>query len=215
MNRYQRYNRKTVTVITPPASLAVSLTDMKAYLVVEGTGDDALLTAFITAATEAAKQYLRRSITTETLELTMDGFTEFNDENLVALGPGVHTGSYPYLLGGGSEIDLAFPPVQSVTSVKTYSRANTESTFDSANYQLDGAGGRIFLNEGVTWPENLRDRAAVKVRYIAGYTSVPAPILQGIKQHVAAMYECREACEMPSVSKAVMSSYKLYDELVG
>jgi hypothetical protein len=210
-----RYNRKTVTVIAPPASLAVSLADMKAYLVITGTADDALLTAFIEAATEAAKQYLRRSIVTETLELTLDGFTESNDDNLVALGPGTHTGSYPHLLGGGNEIDLAFPPVQSVTSVKTFDRANTESTFDSANYQLDGAGGRVFLNEGVSWPVNLRDRVAVKVRYVAGCSVIATPIIQGIKQHVAAMYECRDACEMPKVSKSIMSSYKLYDELVG
>lgn len=215
MSRYRRYNRKTVAVITPPSTLAVSLSDMKAYLVVEGSTDDALLTAFIKAATEAAKQYLKRAIVSETLELTMDGFETFNDDLVVELGPGMHTISYPYLLGGSDTIDLPFPPVQSVTSIKTFDRANTESTFNSANYQLDGPSGRVFLNDGVTWPENLRDRAAVKVRYVAGYAATPEPIIQGIKQHVAAMYECREACAMPEVSRSIMAGFKLYDGLMG
>jgi hypothetical protein len=210
-----RYNRKTVSVITPPSGLAVSLTDMKAYLVITGTADDALLTAFIQAATEAAKQYLKRSILEETLELTMDGFNEFDDDRILALGPGVHTASVPYILGGGNEIDLAYPPVKSVTTIKTFDRANTEATFSNTLYQLDGDGGRVYLNESVTWPSDLRARAAVKVRYVVGYTAIPAPIVQGIKQHVAAMYECRDACSMPEVSKSIMASYRLADNLVG
>lgn len=210
-----RYNRKTVSVITPPSELAVPLADMKAYLVITGTADDALLTAFIQAATEAAKQYLKRSIMEETLELTMDGFDEFDDDRILALGPGVHTASVPHILGGGNEIDLAYPPVKSITSIKTIDRANAEATFSSSLYALDVDGGRVFLNEGETWPTDLRARAAVKVRYIVGYTIIPAPIIQGIKQHVAAMYECRDACSMPEVSKSIMASYRLADSMVG
>lgn len=210
-----RYNRKSLSVITAPATSPVSLSDMKAYLRVDTSSDDTLIQSFIDAATESIKQYLKRSLITETLELTMDGFNGDSDARLDSLGAGVHEISVPYVLGYGNEVDLQFPPVQSITSLKTYTRANVESTYDSAKYELDEQGGRLYLNEGETFPSDLRSREAVKIRYIAGYgdagSDIPAPILQAIKLYVGKMYDCREACEMPSQCKTTLAPYKLVD----
>lgn len=211
----RRINRKSISVVTKPATLAVSLSDMKDYLRVDGTDDDSLITSFIESATDVVKQYLRRSLITETLELTMDGFGEAQEDPLLRLGSGVHTGSYVYLTGRGNEFDLPFLPIQSVTYIKTFDRDNTESTFDSAKYELDETGGRVYLNEGETWPDNLRHRESVKVRYVAGYgdasTDLPSPIIQAIKLYVGKMYDCREACEMPGMCYKLLDGYKLYD----
>lgn len=212
-----RYSRVTVKIITPPENSIVSLSDMKEYLRVDNTADDNLIQDFIDAVSQSVRQYLKRSLITETLELTMDGFGQLSDDNLVRLGSGVHVGSYSHILGRPNEVDLPFLPIQSITSIKTFNRANQESTFDSANYELDETGGRIYLDEGVTWPDNLRAREAVKITYVSGYgdnaSDIPAPIVQAVKGYVGKMYDCREMCEMPDMCKAILAPYKLYDEL--
>lgn len=212
-----RYNRKTVSIITAPASSPVSLADMKAYLRVDTSSDDTLIQDFIDAAAETVKQYIRKSLITETLELTMDGFSSNTiDERLDRLGPGVHTASYPYFIGYSNEVDLPFPPIQSITSVTTFNRSNTSAVYSSDNYQLDETGGRIYLNEGQTWPDNLRDREAVKIRYVAGYgdaDDIPKPIVQVIKQLVGKYYDCREMCEMPDICKQALAPYRLIDTM--
>ena len=214
------FNRKTVQVITAPAASPISLADMKIYLRVDTTDDDALIQDFIDAATTTVKQYIRRSLISETLEFTMDGFginETYADERLVRLGAGVHTISYPYVLGRTNEVDIPFPPIQSITSVKTFDRSNNESTFDSSNYELDEQGGRVYLNEGETWPSDLRAREGVKIRYVSGYgdaaTDIPDPIIQAIRLYVGKMYDCREAYEMPEQCKAILSPYALKDAL--
>ena len=207
------YNRKSIRTITEPTGLAVSLVDMKLFLAVEGAADDALITDFIEVATESVKQYIQRSILTETLEFTMDGFTAGNDDAMLSLGAGTHTGHRASIMGAPGEFDLPFPPVASVTSLTTYSVANVAAVFDAASYKFDGNTGRLYLNEGYTWPTDLRARSAVVVEYVTGFAIIPKPILQGIKQMVAIMYECREICELPEGCKAILAPYRRMDAM--
>jgi hypothetical protein len=210
-----RYNRRTLTTIAAPETLPVTVEEMAAFLVIEETQDDALIQSFIYAATDQMERYLRRALITQSLRLTMDGFTAENDEAIIRLGAGTHTASVPYLLGRTAEIDLPRGPVQSAV-ITTFNRVNSSSVFDAANWFLDTAGERVVLNEGRTWPDNLRDRAAVQIDYVAGYgaaADVPAAIRHGIKQMVAAMYECRQVCEMPAACKAMVEVYRRFDGL--
>lgn len=203
-------NRRTVSIITGPASYGVTAADMEAFLALSSGQDTALLEAFIAAAYDAARQYMRRSIITETLELRLDGFPGYDERRELALGPGVHEVSMPWLTnGGGSVIDLPFGPVASITSIKTYARDNTEVVFASTEYRADAS--RVYLNDGATWPVNLRSRDAVAIRYVSGEASPPKAILHSIKMHVAAMYECREGCEMPMACKAMLQPYRRLD----
>ena len=197
------YNRRTVSVITPPASFGVSTGDMEAYLNLVSGQDTALLTDFIEAAYDAVRQYCKRSIITETLELRMDGFPGYDSDRLDRLGAGMHVVSLPYLTNhAGRVIDLPFGPVASITSITSWGRDNISAVYDAANYQFDRS--RVYLNESASWPENLRVRDAVAVRYVSGEASPPAAIIQAIKMHVAAMYECREGCDMPKACKALL-----------
>lgn len=212
-----RYNRKSLQIITEPTTTPVTLSDLKVYLRVESTEEDWIIQEFIEAATSQVQNYIKRAIITQTLELTMDGFADYTDEKLLALGAGVHTGSRSYLTGYSSQIDLPMPPVQSITSIKTFNRSNTESTFSSSNYELNEQGGAVYLNDGALWPSDLRDREAVKVRYVAGYgdsgSSVPKPIIQTIRSIAAEMYDCRESCELTTMHKTMLSPYRLIDRL--
>jgi hypothetical protein len=210
-----RYNRRSLKTVTPQTGVAVSLDDVKAWIVDPPSADDALIQGLIDTSVEMVKQYLGVSLLTEGLELRLDGFPGCDDEALLALGPGVHTGSLSYLLNGTGEIELPFGPVQSVTSIKAYLRDNSEVTVDPAIYSLDGQGCRIWLNENQIWPVELRDRDAVRVEYVAGYGAgnIPKPILQAIKQHVLVMYEARSGCELPGGSVALLAPYKRLDLL--
>ena len=142
--------RRTVSIITPPAMLPVSVADIKAFLNLEGSADDALIEAFIYAAADAVRQYCRRSIVAETLEIRMDGFPRYNTDRLDRLGGGVHLVSIPFLEGTPDTIELPFGPVASITSVTTYGRDNAATVFSSANYGHDAS--RLYLYEGASWP---------------------------------------------------------------
>lgn len=206
------YNRHTVLIITPNATFGVTTADMEAFLTLAPGQDTDLLQAFIEASYDAIRQYLRRSIVTETLELRMDGFPGYDDKREIGLGSGVHTVSIPWISNGDARaVDLPFGPVQSVTSITTYGRDNAGAVFDSANYQVDRS--RVYLNENATWPTDLRNRDAVAIRYVSGESTPPKAIIQAIKQHVAAMYECREGCEMPAACKAILAPYRRLDPM--
>lgn len=209
-----RFNRKSVYVTASTDNPAISLSDMKAFLRVSDSADDAIITAYIASATEVVKQYLGRALLTETFAFKADGFAYAGaDDRLLALGPGVHTASVPYVLGGGETLDLPFAPLQSVTSVVTYDRGNNANTFSASKYGVDLQSGRIYLNEGETWPTDLRAQDAVQVTYVAGYGSgsIPAPIVQAIRMYVEQLYE---GCDgMTDEAKRLLMPYRRMDQL--
>lgn len=209
-----RYNRKSVYVTASNDSPAVSIMDVKTFLRIDTSDDDPVVNAYIATATEAVKQHLRLAILTETFVLKADGFSVAGaDDRMLSLGPGVHTASVPYILGGGETLDVPFPPLQSVTSIVTYDRGNNASTFSDTKYQVDLQSGRIYLNEGEVWPSDLRAQDAVQVTYVAGYGSgnIPAPILQAIRSYVEQLYD---GCEgMTAEIKRLLAPYRRMDEL--
>lgn len=213
--RHNKYNRRSIEVIsvTDQATDILPLDDVKAFLRIDGTDDDALLTMLIGSAVESAEKYLRRAIRRQTIELTMDGFPFSDDDALARMGSGTFQVPPSYITGGYDEFDLPYPPVASVTSITTYSPSNAASVFAASSYILDGA--RITLNQGRTWPTDLRERAAVKTRYVAGYgpVAVPGSIKLGMMQHIVAMYECRSGCDMPDAARGLMNAYRILDGL--
>lgn len=213
--RSDRYNRRQVSIVstTDAATDIISLNDAKAFLRIDGTEDDPLLTMLIGVAVDSAEKYLRRSILTKTLELTLDGFPWADDDALARIGSGTHQVPPSWITGGYDEFDLPYPPAASITSITTYNPANVSAVFASASYLLDNS--RVILNQGYTWPSDLRDRAAVKVRYVAGYGSanLPAGIKLGMMQHLVAMYECRTGCEMPLAARGLLDQYRILDGL--
>lgn len=211
----ERYNRRQVEVnaVTDLPTAIISLADAKAFLRVDGTADDALITMLIGVAVDSAEKYLRRSILTKSLILTMDGFPFSDDDALVRLGSGTHQVPPTWITGGYDEFDLPYPPVASVTSITTFNPANVGSVFSASAYIVDNA--RVVLNQGFTWPLDLRDRAAVKVEYVAGYgaANLPSSIKLGMMQHLVAMYECRTGCDMPDAARGLMDQYRILDGL--
>lgn len=170
-------------LITAATALAVSLVEAKAHLRIDVSDDDTLLTAMITAATEAAEQATGRAIMPQTWELTLDAFPE--------------------------SLELTRVPVASITSVTYVDLDGTDQTLSALLYSLDNADdfgpAYVVPAYGTEWPETRDEINAVQVRYAAGYAdaaAVPESIKSWIKLQVGAMYENRES-ETVGVGKPI------------
>lgn len=162
-----------IRVITPPTEEPVTLTEAKVFLRVDGTTDDALITALIVAAREKGEEISRRAYVTQTLEETVDSWC--------------------------LNFKVARPPLQSVTSVKYKNFYGTESTW--TDYILDtySQPGVILFS---TLPGDiLQKTGAITVRFVAGYgaaAAVPQRVKNSILALVMFWYETREVGSVPS-----------------
>ena len=209
------FNRRTLRRTVNPATKVISVTDLKAYLKIDGTDEDTILGYLIDAATDLAEVYCRRAFISQTFKLTMDGFSGIAVDDL--LGAGVYNlprGNF----GNANFIELMRPPIVSITSITTYNTANTSAVFSSASYMLDINGGRVCLNDGYAWPTALRNKAAVEIIYVAGYGSTTADVPSGIRTAVmmqaASMYECRGSADLVAAAQGLLDPFRLLDDLM-
>ena len=172
-----------VVVITPPERV-VNLDQAKQHLRVDGDDDDALIAAFIDAATghiDGPDGWLGRAIGEQTLEAGLDGFIY-------------------------DPITLPYPPVIAVTDIVYDDTAGVERTLDPAVYEIrDGVIGTAW---GKSWPSTRAYRGSsrsVRIRYRAGYDTVPAPIVVAILLMVGDMYRNRETAGVGTLSAVPMS----------
>jgi uncharacterized phiE125 gp8 family phage protein len=162
----------TLRRITAPIAQPVTLAEAKSHLRA-GDDEDALITALIVTATEAAEQATGRALMTQTWEAGFDAF--------------------------GDALILTRSPVVSITSVTYIDSVGATQTLSASSYRLiadDFGTARVILAYGAEWPALRGDEDGVKVRYVAGYASaglVPEPIKSWIYLQIGAMYENREA----------------------
>ncbi len=166
--------------ITAPASEPVTLAELKSYLYIDHSDDDDLLNRMLQAAREAAEQFTRRSFITQTWKLTYDDNVPFH-------------------------LDLPNGPVQSITSVVAEAEDTSTVTVNTQAYKL--------LSNDVLRVEGYVSAHKVHITYVTGYgddaADVPAPIRQGIAQHVAVMLEGRQVLsELPGSAISLYAPYK-------
>jgi uncharacterized phiE125 gp8 family phage protein len=194
-------NSKTYTLLTPPATEPVALADVKTFLRIDGNEDDSVLTMLIKSARRMAEEYTKRAFITQTWRLTMDSFAGDCLDNIPVP---------PYLRTGLRSIPLSRQPIQSIDSIYTKNSANVATVVDADTYTLDD--NEVLLNEGHSWPTNLREHSAVGIEFVAGWENadeVPEPIKQGIIQHVAASYSNKVCAEIPEGAKALYDPFRL------
>lgn len=174
-------------LVTPPAEEPVSLADAKLHLRVDFTDDDALITALISAARQAAEMLTGRQIVTARWKLVLDSFP----------GPslmGVPAGE-PFSLPGHA-ILLPKSPVASVLSIQYLDMSGAWQTMPATDYTVDAAcePARITPVFGKIWPITLPQIAAVAVTFDAGYgppASVPEGIKAWVKLRIDSLYNHR------------------------
>ncbi len=204
-------------VTTAPTVEPLNLQEVKEYLRVEDSTDERVLRPYIESVRRIAEEHMGRALMTQTLTLFIDAFDELEDP----LWEGMRTA--PYLNFYKNYISLPRAPVTSVTSVSTFNDSDTETTMAASRYYVDNVRepARIVLRQGETFPSALRVANAIKVVYVAGYTSayaIPEPIKMGMLQHIAYMYEHRgdmyEAkAPLPPAIKTMYSPYVVHSGL--
>lgn len=204
---YPRNNRKSLRLITGPSVEPVLLTEVKAFLRVDSSSEDDVITLLIAAARRLCEECTQRAFITQTWELTLDSFSRLADD-LPFSGTVVLPTNFADVDGG--VIDLSRLPVQSIVSIKTYAADNTESAVDPSVYRLDSSG-RVVLNDGQNWPTDLRTRDGVVITFTCGYGDnggdVPDPIKFAITQQVSAMYEDRKCTVVQPGVQAILAPF--------
>ncbi len=158
------------------AASPVSLADMKLYLKITTTADDALIQAMIDSATEWGEKYTGRDFRAITWDLLLDRFTD--------------------------RIELRRDPVASVTTVK-HLVSGSLVTVPATVFYLKKLvqSSEILLNEDQVWPTNTDDREQViEIRFVTEGFRCQDSIIEAIKRHVAFWYRNRGDC--PDVKDA-------------
>ena len=176
---HKKLNPKFV-LKTAPAVEPVTLIEVKAFLRIDGTDEDTLLSSLIIAARNYAEDYQGRPLITQTWQLWLDDFPPHD--------------CMPIRLKAG---------LQSVASVKYYPDGGIETIFGSSNYIVDITDyvGKIVLNEDYQWPsEDLRSVNGVCIEFVCGYglaVVVPEMTKTAMKIWIAHSYENREGSDLP------------------
>lgn len=169
--------------VVEPVATPVSVDEAKSHLRVEVADDDALIQAYLEAATQWCEEFMSRALMPQTWE--------------------VHLARWP----GGRKLTLPRPPVVSVSWVKAFDEAGAETLMDPAGYVVDTVSepGAVTLLSTASWPAPaaaLRPVSGVMVRYVCGYAddeAVPAAIRQAIKFLTGHYYENRESVVVGNV----------------
>ncbi len=155
-----------------PAAEPVTLAEAKAHLRVDVSDDDALISALILAARQAAEERTGRRFVTQRWKAL---FGSFGDTlRLSGLTPVSSIVSADYVDGSGAAQALTLSLVQLVKS----------------------APAEIVLAYGASWPAVRDQPEAVSFTVEVGYggaSAVPQPIKQWMLLQIGAMYSSREA----------------------
>lgn len=169
----------TIIKIAGPTEEPVTLEEVKLFLRVDGTDEDALIEGLIASAREAAEHLTNTSLCTQTLERVIDAFPEV-------------------------EIELGSPPVQTIVSVKYIDTTGAQQTLDSSAYSLDKdrAPGWVLPAVDTEWPDTLDTANAVRVRFTAGVdaAAVPKAVKTWIMLRVGTLYRFREQFQAGAVA---------------
>lgn len=163
--------------IAPPASEPLSLSEVKLHLRLDEETEDALVTSLIRAAREHVEAMTRRALVPQTWALVLD--------------------EWPM-----GELRLPLPPLRAVSGITYRTDDGTVSTVEPTTYlvDLDSAVGRVVLNAGRAWPgARLSPVNGVRVRFEAGYDTVPEAVKQAMLLIIGHWFQNREAVNVGNI----------------
>ena len=189
--------QKTIQIVTPPASEPLTLAEVKEFLRVDHSDDDATLAIFITAARQLCESYTRMALLPTTFEEYFDDFPQY-------------TGTFK------DEIRLSRSPVSAVTYVKYIDGNETTITADAAEYKVDTISRPARISPDNGWFGTYETINVVFVRYVAGFAdaaSVHAPLKHGMMLVIGDMYENRtdSVKRLPTASEYLWNPYRVFE----
>jgi len=170
----------SVERVTAPAVEPLAAEEVKLFLRIEHDEDDDIIDMLIVTVREAAEAWTGRSLITQSQRMRLVG----HDCGIVTLLRG---------------------PVQSIQTVEAVNDG-VGVTVDPGLYRLHAARGILQMLQ-VPYAQEL------VITYVAGFGDaagdVPSLIRQGMLQHVAQLYENREAAgNTPELARALYQPYR-------
>ena len=169
----------TLRLITAPAAEPITLAEAKLHLRVSGNSEDTLITTLIGAARRMCEARTDRALITQTWEATLDAWPD-----------------------DAGAVELARPPVQSVTQVQYVpSGATALTTLAGSAYTLDAISDSRagWLLPVTSWPTTADLANAVRVQFVAGYgaagTAVPEDLRAWLLLAIGTLYANRESID--------------------
>lgn len=149
------------------------------------TTGDPLLGILIKSARQFAEQLLGRYLITQTVDLYLDCFPDW---------------------------EIKLRPLQSVTSITYVDTDGVTQTIDANDYMIDAnsAPARITPAYGKTWPATREQNNAVKVRFTAGYgaaSAVPECVKNWMLMRIKQLYDQRDQVNVGSITTEFPYSY--------
>lgn len=160
-----------IKVVTPSTLEAVSLTEAKEHLRIDGDDQNSIVKRYVKAATERCENFMQSSIMSTEHELYSSNFD--------------------------SGYSLQKYPVTAVNSVKYYDTDNALQTVASSNYRLQDFRQPCFLEFDTNFdvPDVYEREYPVVINFNAGYASastVPSSIVLGILNELGDANEFRQ-----------------------
>lgn len=169
-------------LVTAASAPLVSLEEAKKHLNVFHDDDDDYIEALVATATEhidGAEGWLGRAFGQQSWELSLDCFP-------------------------CKEVHLPLPPLREVTEVaytKDDGTPGVVAGFRKFGVGLAGGQGFILPAFGERWPVTRREPEAVRVKFTAGYDTIPSSVGHAIKLLIGTWYESREDASAISLSE--------------
>lgn len=197
-----------VKVITPATAEPLTVSEVKDFLRVDSSAEDALIGVLITAARTMCEEYTQQVMMPTTVEQYWDDFP-YSSASAPRDTRGQWFSDYDIML-------LQKSPVQSVSFIKYYDGNGTQQTITSTSYSVDVVSQPARILPVTSWdgidPNRLN---SVTVRYVVGYAdaaSVPAPLKQAMLLMIGDMYERRQDSikQLPSASEYLMNPFRVF-----
>jgi hypothetical protein len=192
----------SLTVVTSPAIEPLTLEEAKAWMRVDTTADDVVITSLIAQARSEVEQRTTLRLLTQTLRLDLDAWPA--DPAPDTWWDGVREGPIS-LLSNPRPISLPVGPIQSVTSVQTLDETGATTAF--TGWYLADAGtrfARIILKANTPPPAILRSAGGLRVTFVAGWTDkalIDARVVRAVWNLVGYWYENRGAVDPKAKDK--------------
>jgi uncharacterized phiE125 gp8 family phage protein len=169
--------RTEVKVVSTTGSEPITAAQAKAYLKQEYgviASEDVIIERQITAARQLCEAYIDSSIVEKTIRTTFFEFQEWD-----------------YYSDGSVVLELPRGPVKSLTSVKKQVPGVSDETLtlNGNYYKLGQDWPRVKVSVAATVTTSAAyDTDGYLVEYVAGMTSVDAPLVEGMLKTIADMY---------------------------
>jgi len=181
----------TSYLLSGPAAEPVTLDEAKAFLRLDTTDEDALVTSLITAARLHIEGISGRALLTQSWRTVLDCWPP------------------------GGVLTLPVGPLLSLTAVTAYDAGGngTSLATDDVLVAANAAPPQLFVPPGFGSAVILRDRQGVEIDYAAGYgddpADVPAPLRQAMLILVGYWFENRDSVIIAGAGSIIPDGFDL------